>query len=480
MLEVKSLQRASSLMHWDQQVFMPIGGAPARAEHLARLAGMAHRLATSEESLRLLESAEKAAAPGTPEAAEARVVRRELDRMTKLPVELVERKSRAAAAAYADWRVARAEADFARMLPHYEGLFGIARETSDALGYEDHPYDPLLDSFEEGAKTADAAQMFRDLHEPTQEIIQEFSRRAAPTVDLRSPGNEELRSFMEGVTKTMGFDYGRGRLDVTTNAFCSTFSQGDVRMTTRATDVIKGIVFSSLHEMGHGLYEQNSPADWDLTPLGGGISLGIHESQSRLWENIIGRSVPFWQWCLPGLAEICPWMGGVSPEEFAAAVSHVTPGMIRIGSDEVTYNMHIRIRFECEVEIVTGKLAVKDLPEAWNEKMRAYLGVVPAHDGEGVLQDVHWSRGSVGYFPTYCMGNLIGWQVWECLLTDLPNTSERMASGDFSGVLGWLSETVYSQAKLFPPRQLLLNITGKPMDAGAFVRGMRGKFGMTV
>lgn len=459
---------------------MPPGGAAARTAHVGQLARLAHELATSDELAALLERAASEAEPGSDDAATVRVLQREAELQRKMPRALVVEKAAVSSEAYEVWKAAREAADFAPMEPYYARLFDIAGRTAEALGYEEHVYDPLLDLFEEGAKTSDARKMFETIQPPITAMVRRI-QEAGPNVDdsfLEGPWDDQvLRGAMERILQGIGFDFQSGRLDVAPNAFCSNFSVSDVRMTTRPASHLKGIVFSSLHEMGHALYEQNSPKEWDRQPLCGGISLGIHESQSRLWENIVGRSPFFWNWALPFLQEAFPGRLDVGPERFAAAVNKVEPGPVRIGSDELTYNLHIQVRFELECDVLTGQVRVRDLPDAWNAKMERYLGITPPHDGLGVLQDVHWSRGSIGYFPTYAMGNLIGGQVWQALKQDLPQAEEGMAQGDFKPILGWLTEKIYRQGKRFTPKELLVRVAGSEMRADAWLGYAQAKFG---
>jgi carboxypeptidase Taq len=475
--DINALMKAATILGWDQQVLMPAGATKARGEHQAVLARLLHERITSDTVRRLVEDAEKEAEPGTDDAAMVRAVKREIDTRAALPKELVERKSRVSSDAYTVWRRARAESDFAALAPFLEELFDIARETAELRGYTGHIYDPLIDLFEEGATYAQARSMFDGLVGPIKELIaaQKEHGNEEDSFLVGSWDQEAIRSWAQRTQTEIGFDFQRGRLDITTNAFCTNLSRNDVRMTTRPKDHVNGIVFSSMHEMGHGLYEQGSPQGWDRTPLAGGISLGVHESQSRLWENIVGRCLPFWRRYLPGLAAAIP-MGDVAPERFYRAINRVEPGEIRIGSDELSYNLHILVRFEMECAVLTREVAIQDLPEAWNAKYREYLGVDPKNAGDGVLQDVHWSRGSIGYFPTYTMGNLISWQVWETLQTELGDTDALIEGGQFKPILGWLQDRIYMQGKRYEPHELVQRVTGKPMNAAAYVRGMRAKY----
>jgi len=388
-------------MNWDRQVLMPSGGGTARTAHVGILTRMSHELITSDELERALEALEKEAEPGSEDAAMAAVLRRDVDREKKLPAELVDRKSRISSDAYDTWKIAKAENDFAKMVPYYEQLFDIAGEVAGLLGYSEHIYDPLIDMFEEGATFLDAKSMFQDIKGPIVNLVRRIREEGRPVDDSALAGDwdkEKLRQQCELTVAKIGFDMDSGRLNVAPNAFCMNLSRGDVRMTTRASNHIKGIFSSSLHEMGHGIYEQNSPAKWDLSPLAGGTSLAVHESQSRFWENIVGRSRSFWTYFLPQFQASFEQLRGLSLYDFYRAINKVEPEFVRVGADELTYNLHIMIRFELEVEILNKQIAIKDLPEAWNAKYTEYLGITPPTDTLGCLQDVHWSRGAVVLF----------------------------------------------------------------------------------
>jgi carboxypeptidase Taq len=465
--DYNALESAISLMNWDRQVLMPTGGAAARTAHVGILTNKSHALLTSAEMARALENLEKEAELGSEDSAMATALRREVDIETKLPAELVDRKARVSSDAYEAWKQAKATNDFPLLAPFYQQLFDIAGETAECLGYGDHIYDPLLDLYESGAKYADAEAMFKGIKQPIVSLVQRIKTQGKPVDDSLLCGDwdkESLRSFAQRTAAAIGFDFDRGRLNIAPNAFCSGTSCGDIRMTTRASNHIKGILSSSLHEMGHALYEQNSPVKWDRTPLAGGISLAVHESQSRLWENIVGRSRGLWTHFLPDLKATFPKVESLEVESFYRALNKVEPDFVRVGADELTYNLHILVRFEMEVEILTGKVKIADIPEAWNAKYTEYLGITPPTDTLGCLQDVHWSRGSIGYFPTYAMGNLIGAQMWTCLQRDLGDTDAIMAEGNFKPILGWLNEKVYQKGKLISPKALVTQITGRPME----------------
>jgi carboxypeptidase Taq len=471
-----ALQAAQSLLNWDQPLWMPSGGASARAAHLKLLKRKAHVLLTSDAMRREIEEAEARYGPDSPEGAAAEALRRDLEAQSKLPVELVVRKASVSAEAYSVWRIAKPANDYAMLEPYYRELFAIARETADAIGFADHPYDALIGLYEYGATFADAEAMFTAIEPVTRELLNGVGSIDDSPLQQGFPP-EVLRTFAQEVTRQIGFDYHRGRLDLCNNAFCTHFATGDVRMTTRPSEHFKGVVSSSLHEMGHGLYEQSIDPVLDGTPLQGGVSLAVHESQSRLWENVIGRSHGFWRGFTPLLHDMVPTLAEVNAEAMYRMVNRVQPEPIRVGADELSYNLHIQLRFELEVELIAGAIATKDLPLAWNAKAERLLGLKPKSDTEGCLQDVHWSKGSVGYFPTYSMGNVIGLQIWNALVSELGDPSEAFAQRDFGTVLGWLREKVYRHGRRFAPKDLLRQVTGEDFDPQPWIAYARTKYG---
>jgi len=476
--DLNALGAAVAIMDWDQQTHMPKGGAEARGEHLGRLSRMRHELFVADETRSLLDRAKGEIETGTDDEALVRVVQRDFELATKLPAALVEEKSKLAAQAHEDWVVARANNDFKSFAPTLERMFEIARKEAEHLGYKEHIYDALLDQYEQGATAEDCRAMFDAIRGPQVQLVKDI--QAQPETDDSWLYGEwdvnKQRDFTEMLVQAIGFDFGRGRQDTAPHPFCTGWSVGDVRLTTRYKKYLGSAIFGSLHEAGHGMYEQGSPRHWDLTPLAGGVSLGIHESQSRTWENIVGRSKSFWQHFLPSLKEYFPAIAGKDLDTFYRAVNKVEPSLIRVEADELTYNLHIMVRFEIECAILTGELAVQDLPEAWNEKYKDYLGITPPSDSEGCLQDVHWSMGSIGYFPTYSMGNLLSYQIWEALKQDIPNPEELFAKGEFHSVLEWLKLKVYSQGRRYTPKDLVKRVTGKPMDASDYLKGLGAKY----
>lgn len=474
--DINALNAAASIMDWDQQTYMPRGGAEARASHLECLSRMSHEKFTSDQTQKDLDSAMKDASGEDVDL--LRIIKRDLDLATKLPSELVGRKSKLAAIAHEDWVTARSNNDFKGFAPTLEKMFEIAREEAEYLGYTDHIYDALTDQYEEGATAADWKLMYESIKGPQVELVKAI-QEAGPIDDSRLYGDwdkAKQSQFTEMLAKAVGFDFNRGRQDTAPHPFCTGWSVGDIRLTTRYKPYLGSAIFGTLHEAGHGMYEQGSPAAWDLTSLAGGVSLGFHESQSRTWENIVGRSKAFWVRFLPDLQKTFPAIADLNVDDFYRQINRVNPSLIRVEADELTYNLHTLVRFEIECAVLTDELKVRDMPEAWNAKYEQYLGVRPTTDSEGCLQDVHWSMGSIGYFPTYSMGNILSYQIWNSLQKDIPNTDELMAKGEFEPILSWLQKKIYSQGRKFTPKQLIINATGEPMNAKYYLDGLGAKY----
>jgi carboxypeptidase Taq len=464
--DIRALQASISLLSWDQQLLMPSGGLSARTEHLLRLTKLKHLKLTDEVLSQNIQEAFSDASDF--EEAQLRTLQADITKANKLPVSLVERKASASAAAYHQWRESRAANDFGSMIPHYTKLFDIARETAELYGYEQSPYDALINIYEEGSTHAEASQVFDDLKGPTISLIRRIREEGAKIDDgflTRDWDQFKLKTAMERIISQIGFSLDGGRLDIAANAFCTNLSINDVRMTTRPSDHFRGVVSSTLHEMGHGLYEQNQRQDWESAPICGGVSLAVHESQSRTWENVVGRSRRFWDFFWIWFREQFPFLKDIQTDQFWRAYNKVEPGLIRVGSDELHYNLHILVRFEIESDVIANKLEVKDIPKAWNAKYAEYFGVTPPDDSVGCLQDVHWSRGSIGYFPTYTYGNLIGVQIWNKLVDEVENVDELISTGNYRPILDWLIERVYGYGRLMHPKELFEHITGEAMSA---------------
>ncbi len=474
--DADAIGAALAIMAWDQQTYMPSGSAGARGEHMALLHKMYHELMTSDEHGKALEEAAKTAEGE--DAALVRVAKRDYEIATKLPTELVGRKTLLAAKGHEVWVEARKTNNFSLFEPILTEMFDIAREEAELFGYKDHIYDALLDNYEEGATHADAKAMFDELKGPQSRLVKQISE--LPETDdsfLYGTFSEAKQSELtHRIISDIGFDLNRGRQDTAPHPFCTGWSITDVRLTTRYKDYLMSSVMGSMHEAGHGMYEQGSPLKWDRLPLSGGVSLGIHESQSRFWENVVGRSKGFWSVYLPELKSAFPQIGNVSIDQFYKALNKVKPSLIRVEADELTYNLHVMIRFELESDLLTGAIRVRDLPEAWNAKYSEYLGITPPDDSTGCLQDVHWSGGMIGYFPTYSMGNLLSYQFWAALKKDIPEAEELIGKGQFKEIHGWLKDKIYSKGKEFTPKELVMKVTGKSISAKDYLEGITKKY----
>jgi carboxypeptidase Taq len=377
------------------------------------------------------------------------------------------------------WMEARQKSEFAIFQPHLEKVIGLRKEYITFFPDVDHPYDALLDDFEPGMKTADVKAIFDGLRPKQVELIQAIAGK--PQVDdsfLHQPFDEKKQwDFGTEVITKFGYDWKRGRQDKAAHPFTTGFGVNDVRITTRvAPNFLNTMLFGTMHECGHALYGLGTAPELERTGLAGGASLAVHESQSRMWENLVGRSLPFWQHFYPRLQEMFPQLGSVPVEKFYKGINKVQPSLIRVEADEATYNMHIMLRMEIEIALMEGKLAAKDLPEFWNTKMLDYLGVTPPNDAKGVLQDVHWSGGMIGYFSTYALGNLVSAQLWEKINQDMPDLTEQIRAGKFENLLGWLREKIHRHGRKFEPQELVQKVTGSKIDPAAYVRYLTKKY----
>jgi carboxypeptidase Taq len=479
--EINNINNALAVLSWDQQTGMPPGGAEARARQMGTLARIGHEMFTDEATGKLLDEAENEVDDVYESDAVSmlRVVRKDYAEATRLPTAYVSEFTQLTALAHEIWAKARAASDFAAFAPTLEKLVEMAHKGAEYLGYEEHPYDALLGRYEPGMTTRRVGEIF-DAHRPAlTNLIARIS--AAPQVDdspvRRRFEQDKQREFGLMVIQKMGFDMQRGVQAVSVHPFCTNFSVNDVRITTRfEDDFLNPALFGMIHEAGHAMYEQGVAQRLDGTPLGGGTSLGVHESQSRMWENIVGRSRGFWSWALPQLKATFPQLSDVSEEAFYRAVNKVERSFIRVEADEATYNLHIILRFEIEKDLLTGKLAVKDLPRAWNERFEAYLGVVPPNDALGCLQDVHWSAGLMGYFPTYALGNLLSVQYYTAAVAAHPEIPSQIARGEFGTLREWLGQNIHQHGRKFTAEELTQRITGGSIDPTPYVRYLETKF----
>ncbi len=481
--EVSDLNYVSALLGWDQQTYMPQGGAEARGNQMALIGRLAHEHGTSPELGRLLDELKPYAASLDPDSDDARLVKvtaRDFDKATRVPSSHIVEFARATTLGQQAWMEARQKSDFTIFRPHLEKIVALRQEYASFFPDFEHPYDALLDDFEPGMKTADVKTIFAGLRPKQVELIQAIS--AKPQVSdafLHQPFEEaRQRKFGEEVITKFGFDWKRGRQDKSAHPFTTEFGINDVRITTRVDpDFLNPMLFGSMHECGHGLYSLGSTPELERTGLERGASLAVHELQSRLWENLVGRSLPFWEYFYPRLQHVFPQLDGVSLKKFYKGINKVQPSLIRVEADEATYNLHIMLRLEIEIALLEGQVAVKDLPAVWNSKMQEYLGITPPDDATGVLQDIHWSGGMLGYFSTYALGNLISAQLWEKINQDIPDLSDQIRSGKFEALLAWLREKIHRHGAKFEPQELVEKVTGSRIDAAAYMRYLRKKFG---
>ncbi len=482
--QISYLRSVVGVLEWDQQVNMPPGGGPARAASIGLVSRIAHEQFTDADTGRLLEAAEREVEGSDPESDAVRLVgnvRHDFDRAVKIPATLAGEIAEHSVTAEGIWREARSQSEFSAFAPALEKMVVLIRQVAERLGYTDDVYDPLLDGFEPGMRTAEVAAVFAELRPQLVDLTRTIGEARSPDGAPIS-GRFDIptqRELTKEVVAAIGYDLTRGRQDEAAHPFCTDFSRGDVRITTRfSADRLDAALYASMHEAGHAMYEQGIPMEWDHTPLGSAASMGVHESQSRMWENLVGRGRPFCEYVMPKLQATFPdAYAGVDVERYYRAVNRVERSFIRVEADEVTYNLHILLRFELERELLQGKLSVRDLPGAWNARMHQYLGITPPDDAHGVLQDIHWSGGMFGYFPTYTLGNLISAQLWHAAQRDLPDLDDRIRAGEFTSLLGWLREHVHRCGRKYRPDELIQKATGEPLTARYYVDYLHTKFG---
>jgi len=483
--EIQSIGQAGAVLGWDQRVYMPPKGAEARARQSSILAKLGHEMFVSPVTRDLLAAAEgeKAEfAEDSDELAMLRVARRDFDKSTKVPTSLIVEMTEVCTLGEEVWTKARRDNDYKTFAPWLDRILGLKRQYAKAIGYQKRMYDALLDDFEEGM-TADLLDpLFESLKSVTIPLVAAIVARAGRVDDdfLGQECEERLQEeFGRRVLKECGYDFARGRLDRAAHPFCTHFSINDVRITTRYNRTwMTESLFGCLHEMGHAFYEMNGKPEYEGTVLSGGVSLGVHESQSRLWENLVGRSRVFWEHYYPELQKVfAQQFRRIELEAFYRAINRVTPSLIRTEADEVTYNLHIILRYEMENELLEGKLSVADAPAAWNAKMKGYLGIVPPNDADGILQDIHWSGGGIGYFPTYTLGNILGVQWMEKAREALPSLDQELRAGKFTGLYEWLRKNIHQHGRKYPPGELVRRVTGRPLTIEPYVNYLRKKFG---
>lgn len=481
--QLADLGRASALVGWDQQVYMPRGGAEDRGNILGTLAGLSHDMFTSDEMGKLLDELKPTAAQMDPESDDACLVLRtahDYEKQTKVPTEKVAEFARVTTMAESAWEKAREKDDFKFFQPELEKIVELRREYASYFKPYEHVYDPLLDDFEPGLKTKEVIDIFSKLRPQQVELLKAIAGRPQVNDDfLHIPYDEKGQwDFGVDVITHFGFDWNRGRQDKSVHPFTTSFGIDDVRITTRFDkERAASALFSTMHEGGHAMYEQGIGISLRRYPLATGASMALHESQSRMWENLVGRSRPFWKFFYPKLKAIFPsQLNGISEEAFYKGINKVEPSLIRVEADEATYNLHIMLRLELEIALMEGSLAVKNLPEAWNSRMQDYLGIVPPTNREGVLQDVHWSSGLFGYFPTYALGNLISAQIWEKLNQAIPDLESQIERGKFDEMLAWLRANLHRHGAKFEPQVMVKRITGVGISPEPYMRYLTQKF----
>jgi carboxypeptidase Taq len=485
MAALADLRNVAQLLEWDQQTMMPPRGVVTRSETAATVQRISHDMFVSDETGRLIEAAAAqldGAALDSDEASLVRVTRRHWEKARRVPTELASDLARASSVGHQAWIVARENSDFASFAPYLERNFELLRQYVECFDSFDCAYDVVLDDYEPGASTGEVVRLFGELKTELVPLIAQVAEHADRVDDSCLHGHfpvDRQRTLVRWVVEQMGFDQSGWRIDDAVHPFATGLGSHDVRITTRWDEAfLPTSVYGAMHECGHGLYEEGVALPLQRTPLGHAESLGMHESQSRLWENMVGRGRPFCGVLAPRIADV---FGGrvarLDGETFYRAVNHVAPSLIRVEADEVTYGLHIVLRFELEQELIEGRLAIRDLPEAWNARYKEYLGVDVPDDAHGVLQDVHWAAGLIGYFPTYTLGNLIAGQLFQRAHTDIPDLDAQLGAGYLHGLREWLREHVHRHGAKFSTRELLERLVGGPIAVAPFLDYLKGKVG---
>jgi carboxypeptidase Taq len=491
--EVFDFAATATLLEWDQQTMMPPGGTEGRARARALINRVAHDRFISAEMEDTLAAARGDVAGLDPDSDEARIVRRasiDFEKARRVPSEWVSDLFHAATISQQIWEEAKPLSDFDKFKPHLEKIVSLRRDYADFFAPYDHIYDPLLDDFEPGMKTTHIAELFGQLRQRQVHLVRSIIERGKPVNAAplhRSYPLSKQEAFSREVAKVLGYDMRCGRIDVAVHPFTNGLNPGDVRITTRYHPRYVGsALFSTIHESGHAMYDQGIPATMANIPtfLGQALtpsfasSMGVHESQSRMWENFVGRGHPFWKYYYPRLKKIFPSpLQGVGLEAFYRAINKVEPSFIRTEADEATYNLHIMLRFDLETSLMTRSLEASDLPEAWSAKMQEYIGLTPPDHERGVLQDIHWSIGYIGYFPSYTLGNLMAGQLWEKISKDLPSLTGEFERGEFGSLLSWLRHNVHAHGAKYDSGELMQRSTGKPLTAEPYLQYLESKFG---
>jgi carboxypeptidase Taq len=475
--EISDLHKTGSLLFWDQRTKMPPAGADARAEVLATVGRIAHQKFVDPELGRLLEElrpVEDDLDPDSLEASLIRVARHDFEKASRVPPDLTAEIRRAGALGLKAWHEARTKQDFSLLRPSLERNLELKHEYVACFERGDETYDTLLDDYEQGMKTAEVRAVFDELKRELLPLVRAAASNA-PSGEYELPRAGQER-FARVVLERLGFDDESWRLDETAHPFMSSAGHHDIRLTTRWESGMNWL-FGAIHEFGHGVYEHDIDPGLARTPLGTGVSLGLHESQSRTWENLVGRSRPFWRYFYPQLQKAFPdEFGSMSEDDFYRSVNRVEPSLIRVDADEVTYNFHIILRFELEQALIDGQVQVAEMPEWFNARMEEYLGITPPNDSVGVMQDMHWAGGSMGYFPTYSLGNVYSVQIFERASADLPDLDEQFERGEFGSLREWFRDHLYVHGRKFTPQETLERASGSRLDPGPYVRYLTTKY----
>lgn len=480
--DIENLHCIGNVLEWDMQAYMPPGGAEARSEQMGLVSRLHHEFLTASETGDLIGAAEAEYADSDKDSEDVRllkVIRREYDRAVKVPAALAEEIARHSGISESVWRVARKENDFAKLAPYLQKSVELAGRAADCMGFESERYDALLSYHEVGAKTSEVAAVFAAIKPRLIALTRQIVECGRQFEELKGHCPiEGQRALTLKLAESLGYDLSRGRQDEVGHPFCTTFAYGDIRITNRFDEnYLLGGFYAAMHEAGHALYEQGSKKEYDRTSLFGGASMGMHESQSRLWENMVGRGRGFCKYVAPMIKAAFPApFIDLTPDRLYQAANRVQPSFIRVEADEVTYNLHVLLRFELERDLFSGNVKVAELPEAWNSKMKEYLGIVPPTDSDGVLQDVHWPGGLYGYFPTYTLGNVNSGQIWHAANGALPGLNEQIAAGKFAPLLEWLRENIYQHGKRFLPGELIERATGEPLTEKYYLDYVEGKY----
>jgi carboxypeptidase Taq len=482
--DVNNLGQAESLLHWDMETQMPAGGAAARGDQMASLSRIRHAMFVSDLTGDLLEKAAAeldGAAYDSEEASMLRVAKQDFDDATKLPTDFVASFTKLTTDAHHSWVRARAENDFSIFQPDLERVIDMSRQKAEYLGYDENPYDALLQEYERSMTSAQVNALFEGHRQDLIDLVAAISEASGRVDDsvLHQPYPiEDQRAFGTMIAEAIGYDFNRGRLDVSVHPFSTSFSKTDSRITTRYEENwLNPALFGTMHECGHSMYEQGVADALDGTILGTGTSLSVHESQSRTWENLVGRSFNFWQWAFPRLKDAFPnQIGSLDVTSFYRAINKVAPSFIRVEADECTYNLHIMLRFTIEQAIIKGDIPVAQIPQAWNDTFKESLGVTPPNDTQGCLQDIHWSMGGFGYFSTYALGNLLSVQYYNKAVEAMPTLPDEIAEGNFTPLLTWLNENIHQYGRKYDTNELTKRVTGEAISSGPYIAYLKEKY----